>query len=147
MADTKFFTEYIKISTKGNIDIIDITAEISRLVDKSKISDGVLTVFVPGATGAVATIECEKGLIKDTKEMFLELVKENKSYYHNLSHTAGNATAHLRATLIGPSLTIPITDGELTLGVWQQVVFIDFDNRPRERKLVVKIIGKEEKNK
>jgi len=74
--------------------------------------------------------------------LFLDLVKEDKKYYHNLSHTVGNATSHLRATLLSPSLTIPIVDGELTLGVWQQVVFIDFDNRPRQRKLIVKIIGK-----
>lgn len=142
MTDIKFVTEYIKLSTKGDIDIIDITTELIKLVDKSEVYDGILTVFVPGATGAVVTIECEKGLIKDTKEMFLELVKENKQYQHNLSHTAGNATSHLRATLIGPSLTIPITDGKMEVGVWQHVVFIDFDNRPRERKLVVKIIGK-----
>lgn len=141
MAEIKFNTEYIVLSTKGSIDIIDITDELKKLLNRSKISDGILTVFVPGATGAVATIENEEGLIKDTKEMFLELVKENKNYYHDLSHAVGNATSHLRATLIGPSLTIPITDGELTLGVWQQVVFIDFDTRPRDRKLVVKIVG------
>jgi len=141
MAEIKFNTEYIVLSTKGSIDIIDITDELKKLLNRSKISDGILTVFVPGSTGAVATIENEEGLIKDTKQMFLELVKENKNYYHDLSHAVGNATSHLRATLIGPSLTIPITDGELTLGVWQQVVFIDFDTRPRDRKLVVKIVG------
>jgi secondary thiamine-phosphate synthase enzyme len=142
MVEHKFFTEYIKLSTKGNIDIIDITDELKKILIQSKVNDGILIVFVPGATGAVATIECEEGLIKDTKELFLDLVKEDKKYYHNLSHTVGNATSHLRATLLSPSLTIPIVDGELTLGVWQQVVFIDFDNRPRQRKLVVKIIGK-----
>ncbi len=142
MSETKFVTEYIELSTKGNIDIVDITSELKKLLDRSKVSDGILTVFVPGATGAVATIEYEEGLIKDTKELFLELIKENKKYYHDLSHAAGNATSHLRATLLGPSLTIPITDGKMTLGVWQQVVFIDFDNRPRQRKLIVKIIGK-----
>jgi secondary thiamine-phosphate synthase enzyme len=141
MAEIKFNTEYIVLSTKGSIDIIDITDELKKLLNRAKISDGILTVFVPGATGAVATIENEEGLIKDTKQMFLELVKENKNYYHDLSHAVGNATSHLRATLIGPSLTIPITDGELTLGVWQQVVFIEFDTRPRDRKLVVKIVG------
>jgi secondary thiamine-phosphate synthase enzyme len=142
MVEHKFFTEYIKLSTKGNIDIIDITDELQKILIQSKVNDGILIVFVPGATGAVATIECEEGLIKDTKELFLDLVKEDKKYYHNLSHTVGNATSHLRATLLSPSLTIPIVDGELTLGVWQQVVFIDFDNRPRQRKLIVKIIGK-----
>jgi secondary thiamine-phosphate synthase enzyme len=142
MVENKFFTEYIKLSTKGNIDIINITDELKKILIQSKVNDGILTVFVPGATGAVATIECEEGLIKDTKELFLDLVKEDKKYYHNLSHTVGNATSHLRATLLSPSLTIPIVDGELTLGVWQQVVFIDFDNRPRQRKLIVKIIGK-----
>ncbi len=138
---SEIHTGYIELSTKGSIDIIEITAEVEKELKKSQIYDGILTVFVPGATGAVATIECEEGLIKDTKEMFLNIIKEDKQYYHNRTHTQGNATSHLRATLIGPSLTVPITDSKLQLGVWQQIVFIEFDNRPRKRKLIIKILG------
>ncbi|MEN3013653.1 MAG: secondary thiamine-phosphate synthase enzyme YjbQ [Endomicrobiia bacterium] len=141
MKDLEIITEKIFLSTDGNIDIINITSYLSEIIAKKQIQDGILTVFVPGATGAVTTVEYEKELIKDTKEMFLEIIKENKTYHHNSTHFHGNATSHLRATIIGPSLTIPITDGKLHLGVWQEVVFIDFDNRPRDRELVVKIIG------
>ncbi len=141
MGEIKVHTGYIELSTKGSIDIINITQNLEKELINSGIYDGILTVFVPGATGAVATIECEEGLIIDTKEMFLELIKENKNYHHNKSHAQGNATSHLRATLIGPSLTIPITDGKLQRGIWQEVVFIEFDNRPRKRQLIVKILG------
>lgn len=141
MNEIRIYTGYIELSTKGDIDIIDITSSVERELKNSNVYDGILTLFVPGATGAVATIECEEGLIKDTKEMFLELIKEDKNYYHNRTHAQGNATSHLRATLIGPSLTVPITDSKLQLGVWQQIVFIEFDNRPRKRKLIIKILG------
>lgn len=144
MEELKVYTGYIELTTKGDIDIIDITEELTSQLKESKIYDGILNVFVSGATGAVATVEYEKELLKDTKNLFRELVKENKTYYHDTTHLHGNAVSHLRATLIGPSLTIPITEGSLQLGVWQQVVFIEFDNRPRNRKLVVKIIGKQE---
>ncbi len=137
----KIYTGYIEFATKGDIDIIDITPYINSKLEESKVYDGILTLFVPGSTGAVATVEYEKELLKDTKDMFRELIKENKKYYHDTTHSQANAVSHLRSTLIGPSLTIPVTNGKLQLGVWQQVVFIDFDTRPRNRKLVVKIIG------
>lgn len=137
----KVYTDYIQLTTQGNSDIIDITSQVEQIVNKSKINDGIVTVFVPGATGSVTTIEYEKELIKDTKEMFSEIIPENKLYHHNKTHFQGNATSHLRATLLGPSLCIPVTNSELQLGTWQQIVFIDFDNRPRNRKLIVKVIG------
>ncbi|MFN3551216.1 MAG: secondary thiamine-phosphate synthase enzyme YjbQ, partial [Endomicrobiia bacterium] len=114
---------------------------LQEILKKSQVYDGMMLVFVPGATGSVTTIEYEKELIKDTKELFYDLVKEEKQYYHDTTHFHGNATSHLRATLVGPSLVIPITEGKLHLGVWQQVVFIDFDNRERNREIIVKIIG------
>lgn len=143
MEKLKIYTGYIELATKGDIDIVNITSELNSKLKESKVYNGILTLFVSGATGAVATIEYEKELIKDTKNLFRELVKENKTYYHDTTHLHGNAVSHLRATLVGPSLTIPVTEGSLQLGIWQQVVFIEFDNRPRNRKLVVKIIGTE----
>lgn len=137
----KIYNNVIKFTTQGNTDIIDITNSVEEELVKSKINDGILLIFVPGATGAVTTIEYERELVKDTKELFQELVQENKQYYHNKTHSFGNATSHLRATLIGPSLVVPVTDGKLDLGTWQQIVFIDFDNRPRNRKIIIKIIG------
>ncbi len=141
MKSTEIITKKIKLKTKGNIDIINITDDLQKIVEEERVLDGILTVFVPGATGSVTTIEYEDELIKDTKEIFLELVKEDKVYRHNKTHFNGNATSHLRATLLGPSLVIPITENRLQLGVWQQVVFIDFDNRERNREILVKIIG------
>ena len=141
MKKIEVVTKKIKLKTKGNIDIINITDDLQKIVEQEKIIDGILTVFVPGATGSVATIEYEDELIKDTKEFFLELVREDKIYKHNRTHFNGNATSHLRATLLGPSLVIPITENRLQLGVWQHVVFIDFDNRERNREIIVKIIG------
>lgn len=137
----KIYNNVIKFTTQGNTDIIDITDSVEEELVKSKINDGILLIFVPGATGAVTTIEYERELVKDTKELFQELVQENKQYHHNKTHSFGNATSHLRATLIGPSLVVPVTDGKLDLGTWQQIVFIDFDNRPRNRKIIIKIMG------
>lgn len=137
----KVYNGFIELVTHGNTDIIDITDAVEQEVNKSGLKEGFLLVFVPGATGGVTTIEYEKELVKDTKELFKEIVPENKQYYHNKTHTLGNATSHLRATLIGPSLVVPVTGGKLELGTWQQIVFIDFDNRPRNRKIIIKIIG------
>ncbi len=141
----EIITEYINLSTRGHADVIDITQQVASVIEKNKIIDGTVTIFVPGATGAVTTIEFEPELVKDTKELFFEIVKEQKKYYHNTTHSQGNATSHLRATLIGPSLTVPITQGRMNLGIWQQIVFIDFDNRARQRELVLKIIGEKKK--
>lgn len=139
----KITTARIHLSTRGNSEIIDITDRVQEELHKSQLTDGIVTVFVPGSTGAIGAMEYESGLIKDTSEMFSELVTETKKYSHNRSHANGNATAHLRATLLGPSLTIPFQAGILTLGTWQQIVFVDFDNRPRTREIVIKFIGGE----
>lgn len=137
----KIYTKSISFSTKGNCDIIKITAALEGVLKESGVKDGVVSVFIPGATGAITTTECETGLIEDIKKMFRRIIPEKGDYLHDANHPQGNAPSHLRASLVGPSITIPVTDGVMTLGRWQEVIFIDFDNRPRQRNLVVKIIG------
>lgn len=137
MVDTK----EIKLNTQGDTDIIDITGRVESAVRDSGVSNGIVTVFVPGATGGITTVEYEPGLVKDLKRLFEEVASKKKDYAHNLRWGDGNGYSHVRASLLGPSLTIPFRDKELIRGTWQQVIFIDFDNRPRTRKIVVQIIG------
>lgn len=134
-------TEYIEKSTSGNCEIFDITSDINNCVRKSGIGDGTATVFVPGATGALTTVEFEPGLVSDLKEAFEKLFPESHEYHHNLKWQDGNGHSHVRASFLGPSLCVPFVKGALILGTWQQIVFIDFDNRSRDRKIVVQIIG------
>ncbi|MEW5692815.1 MAG: secondary thiamine-phosphate synthase enzyme YjbQ [Candidatus Hydrogenedentota bacterium] len=129
------------VATQGNCDIIDITSKVTQFVNKEKIKHGILTVFIPGSTCGITTIEYESGLISDLKEVEEKIVPENKNYKHNLRWSDGNGHSHLRASLMGASLTIPVVSGELTLGTWQQIVICDFDNRPRNRDIVLQIIG------
>ena len=133
--------DYIEFETRGNADIIDITDRITSIVKRSGITEGTVTVFAPGATGAISTIEFEPGLVKDFPDALERLFPKGIDYEHHVYHSDGNGHSHCRATMLGPDITIPIIKGELTLGYWQQVVFIDLDNRPRERKIVVQIIG------
>lgn len=134
-------TEAIKFSTKGNTDIIDITERVAGCVNASKLTEGIVTVFVPGATGGITTIEYEPGLIRDLKEAFDRLISEKIEYAHHLRHKDYNGHSHIRASFIGPSLTIPFLRGTIQLGIWQRVIFIDFDNRSRNRSLIVQILG------
>ena len=137
-------TKKIRLSTKGEGHIIDITAAVSGLVAEiSAIKTGIVTIFVPGATGALTTIEYEAGLLKDFKMTLERLVPKAGEYFHDISHShaVGNAHSHIRASFLGPSLTIPLIDNKLQLGQWQQIVFIDFDSRPRERELILQMIG------
>jgi len=131
----------ISFSTRGNTDIIDLTPLIVRELDSLDMSDGIITVFAAGATGGITTIEYEPGLIKDFKKIVEQIVPENDSYDHNRHWGDGNAHSHLRASLVGPSLSVPFAGKELTLGTWQQIVFIDFDVRPRKRTLILQILG------
>jgi secondary thiamine-phosphate synthase enzyme len=133
--------EKLQLNTKGFNDIIDITSQIQDLVDESKIRDGYVLVFVPGATGGLTTIEFEPGLLQDLPEMFEKIAPMNYSYFHDKTWHDGNGYAHLRSALIGPDITIPIQDKKLVLGTWQQVIFLDFDNRPRQRNLHIQISG------
>ncbi len=134
-------TKKIKLSSNGETDIIDITRRVADCVEAAKVKDGVAVVFVSGSTGGLTTIEYEPGLIKDTKEAFELIAPRDGKYHHNLRWQDGNGFSHVRAAMLGPSLSVPFSNKKLHLGTWQQIVFIDFDNRPRSREIVVQIIG------
>jgi secondary thiamine-phosphate synthase enzyme len=129
------------IKTKGFNDIIDITPKVEECVKKSEIKEGTVLIFVPGSTVGLTTLEYEEGLIKDLKQTLEKIAPQNQEYEHNKRWGDGNGFSHIRSALLPPSLTIPIQNSQLTLGTWQQIVLIDFDNRPRERKVIVKVIG------
>jgi secondary thiamine-phosphate synthase enzyme len=131
----------ISLSTRGNADIHDITDQIANAVSKSGLKDGTVTVFCPSSTSGLTTIEYESGALSDLRRLFDEIVPQNREYAHNARWHDGNGHSHVRAALLGPSITIPFVNGGLTLGTWQQVIYVDFDNRPRQRQLVVQIIG------
>lgn len=133
-------TDFIQVSTKGNRDVVDITGHVARIIQVKGINDGALTVFVPGSTAAVITIECEPGLKRDI-DIFLEkLIPYGETYHHHDTWHDDNGSSHLQAALLGASLTVPIVNGSMTLGTWQQIVLVDCDTRPRDRKLVVQIV-------
>lgn len=134
-------TSYINISTKGHGDIIDISKSVAREVQKSTFTTGIVCVFVSGSTAGLTTVECEPGLIKDIKSLFDRIAPEDIPYYHEETWHDGNGHSHARASLLGPSLTVPFKKATLLLGTWQQIILVDFDNRTRDRKLVVQIIG------
>jgi len=131
----------LELNTKGFNDIVDITPQIQNYVSESQINDGYILVFVPGATGGLTTIEYEPGLLQDLPELMEKIAPMNKSYNHDKTWHDGNGYAHLRSALIGPDITIPIQENKLVLGTWQQVVFLDFDNRERKRRLHIQISG------
>ena len=134
-------SESISVNTKGNTDIHEITNQITKVVSRSGLMDGTATIFCPSSTSALTTIEYESGALSDLRRLFDEIVPVNREYAHNERWHDGNGHSHIRAALLGPSLVIPFVDGKLTLGVWQQVIYVDFDNRPRLRELVVQLIG------
>lgn len=134
-------TETIKVKSKGETDIIDITPEVGEILKSSKLKEGIVNIFVPGATGGITTVEYEPGLIKDLKDAFERCAPRNAEYAHNARWGDGNGFSHVRASLLGPSLSAPFLKGELTLGTWQQIIFIDFDNRPRSREIIVQVVG------
>ena len=134
-------TDEIQFNTGGPGDIIDITGEISNSVRKSGITSGTVTVFAPGSTTGITTIEYEHGLLKDVPQLMEKLVPSDRSYHHDETWHDGNGFSHLRSALVGSDMTIPFVGGKLTLGTWQQVVFLEFDNRPRNRKVILQIMG------
>jgi len=134
-------TGELAFKTTGGGHIIDITEDVARFVKGSGIKDGIVTVFVPGSTGAVTTIEFEPGLLKDVPDALERLFPKGMPYAHDQTWHDGNGHSHVRAAFLGPSLTVPVTEGGLTLGTWQQIVFVELDNRSRNRSLVVKMIG------
>jgi secondary thiamine-phosphate synthase enzyme len=135
-------TEEISLQTRGFTDIIDITPHVNELLQQHQFQEGQVTVFVPGSTGALTTIEYEPGLLRDLPEFFEQIIPMKKRYHHDNTWHDGNGYAHLRASLLKPSLTIPFKNNRLLLGTWQQIIFVDFDNRPRHRHLIVQFLGK-----
>ena len=131
----------IAIKTRGFNDTHDLTSKVREFLSQSKIADGIVTVFVPGSTAGVTTIEYEPGALEDLKRAIEKLAPQDAHYEHNARWGDGNGFSHVRAALLGPSLTIPVIEGELQLGTWQQIILIDFDNRPRTREIVVQIVG------
>jgi secondary thiamine-phosphate synthase enzyme len=135
------FTRVLQIRTAGFNDVHDLTDSVEKAASASKISNGLVTVFVPGSTAAVTTIEFESGAIEDLKRAIERIVPQSLEYAHDDRWGDGNGFAHIRAALLGPSISIPYRDGTLGLGTWQQIVLIDFDNRPRSRDVTVQVIG------
>ncbi|OGO18744.1 MAG: secondary thiamine-phosphate synthase enzyme [Chloroflexi bacterium RBG_16_48_8] len=134
-------TSYIELITRGNADMHDVTNEVGNILEKTGFQSGLVTLFTPSSTSALTTIEFESGALEDLRRALDEIAPPDANYKHNLRWGDHNGHAHLRAALLGPSLSIPVVEGRLTLGTWQQILFIDFDTRSRRRKLVVQIVG------
>ena len=134
-------TASISLSTRGNADIHDITDQVRQLVTQSKLKNGVATLFCPSSTSALTTIEYEPGCLSDLRRLFDEIIPANRPYQHDQAWGDGNGHSHVRAALLGASLSVPFVESRLTLGTWQQIIYVDFDNRPRRRELVVQMVG------
>ena len=134
-------TKSIKIHSEGENDMIDLTPKIIEFVKNSKIKNGNITSFVSGSTGSIITIEFEPGLVKDFPEMLNRIIPKNFEYEHEKMWHDGNGHSHVKASLVGPSLTIPFVNRELCLGTWQQIVFVELDTRSRTRNLILQIMG------
>lgn len=137
----KIYTKTFSQKTSGFCDIIDITAKVREHIEKEKLKQGTVTVFVSGSTAALTTIEFESGLVQDLKEFVEKLIPSDRRYHHDDRWGDDNGFSHLRAALFGPSLAIPIENGRPVLGTWQQIVLLDFDNRPRTREIMVQLMG------
>ena len=131
----------LDFQTRGNCDMVDITSDVEGVVRASGFKNGICTVFYVGSTGSIITIEYEEGLLKDFPEAMERLVPVEAIYEHHLRWQDGNGHSHIRASIVGPSLTAPFVDSQLTLGTWQQIAFVDFDNRSRSRKVEVMLVG------
>ncbi|MEZ4516461.1 MAG: secondary thiamine-phosphate synthase enzyme YjbQ [Chloroflexota bacterium] len=134
-------TGQLVLSTQGNADMHDITDAVAQLVGESGLQSGIVTVFCPSSTSALTTIEFESGALRDLTRLLDEIVNPDRDYAHNMRWGDGNGHSHVRAALLKPSLTVPFVQGRMTLGTRQQILYIDFDNRPRRRELVVQIMG------
>ena len=134
-------TRELHLRTRVGYDVQDITDQVVRAVKESKLAAGIVTVFCPGSTGGLTTIEFEDGVIHDLHQVLDEITPPDRAYRHHLRWHDDNGHSHIRAALMGPSLTVPFVDGALTLGTWQQIVFCDFDTSPRSRTLVAQVMG------
>lgn len=137
----KIINKNINLKTEGLSQVIDITKEVQDGLDKEKVSSGLVHLFSPGATAALTTVECEEGLLADLKDAWERIAPRYGYYRHDRGRNDDNSHSHIRASLIGPSLSVPFKDRKLILGRWQRIVFIDFDTRPREREINLQIIG------
>lgn len=134
-------TGAIQLQTQGNGDMLDITGRVADVVRQSGLRSGIVTIFCPSSTSALTTIEYESGCLSDLRRLFDEVADPARHYAHNARWGDGNGHSHVRAALLGPSLTVPFVGGRLTLGTWQQIIYVDFDNRPRQRELVAQLMG------
>ena len=134
-------TSDITLQSRGNCEVIDITSQVIKHVEKAEINSGIVTLFIVGSTAGMTTIEYEPNLVSDFKDMWDRVIPQNIPYEHNKTWGDGNGHSHVRASTLGASLTIPFVNKRLTLGTWQQLVFVDFDNRPRSRKITIQILG------
>jgi len=139
--DMTVVTKDITLQSKGNCDIIDITSRVAKNVEESGVNSGIVTLFIVGSTAGITTIEYEPNLLSDFKNMWDRVIPQNIPYKHNKTWEEGNGHSHVRASTLGASLIIPFVNKRLTLGTWQQIVFVDFDNRPRSRKIAIQILG------
>jgi secondary thiamine-phosphate synthase enzyme len=131
----------ISLETKGNGDIIDITKLVEEKLAETGVKDGIVTVFAPGSTVSITAIEYEPGVLADYKAMWERVVPQDISYQHNTAWAEWNGHSHVRASTLGPSLVVPVSEKKLTLGIWQQLALLDFDDRPRSRQVVVQVMG------
>lgn len=131
----------LAISSRGSADVQDITDQVTKAISQSGLKNGIATIFCPSSTSALTTIEYEPGAVSDLRRMFDQLAPPDQHYAHNAKWGDGNGHSHVRAALLKASLTIPFVSGRLTLGTWQQIIYVDFDNRPRHRELVVQVLG------
>lgn len=137
----KILNQTLQFKTKGFCHVVNITHEVESVLGKSGIRNGLVTVFVTGSTAGLTTVEFEPGLVKDLEELFEKIAPKDKTYHHEEAWHDGNGFSHVRASLLKPSLTIPLASGKMTLGTWQQIVLIDFDNRSRTREVAVQLMG------
>lgn len=131
----------LSLETSGDSDLIDITDEVKKVLSDSGILSGIVTIFVPGSTAGVTTIEYEEGAVRDFQGAIERIAPKGIHYYHDARWGDGNGFSHIRASLLGPSLTVPFSSSRLLLGTWQQIVLVDFDNRPRTRRVVIQVLG------
>ena len=139
----RFARNEISLATTGGTDILDLTRHVAEFTSSTGIASGWVLVFVPGSTAAVTTIEYESGCVEDLETTLERLAPRHGDYAHNLRWGDGNGYSHIRAALLGPSLTVPLHDGRLALGTWQQIILCDFDNRPRERRVLIEVLGQQ----
>lgn len=134
-------TYTLQFPTRGNAHVVDVTGAVQKTIRESTLMAGIVALFVPGSTAALTTIEYEDGAIADFQRLFDEIAADDREYAHNARWGDGNGHSHVRASLLGPSLTVPFVDGSLLLGTWQQIILVDFDNRSRQRAVIAQVMG------